>query len=211
MCEIDNLCYHFGLAERTRARVEDAGRVELADDQAAAIARSKEVHIIVIVATVLLGVSMAGGAWAASENGDGYLRSPMSRMGPSFALPAIGLWAVAMFEATERGMDHRNTVLGLHTRVVSHTNRVAEIAMRIGWIFIVRIVTVPLVVMFFGAATWGFGENREGPLKADEAATRTYWESKGENWTRMVTAAVDAGRGPAWADPEGWFEEHFGP
>ena len=150
MCEIDNLCYHFGLAERTRARVEDAGRVELADDQAAAIARSKEVHIIVIVATVLLGVSMAGGAWAASENGDGYLRSPMSRMGPSFALPAIGLWAVAMFEATERGMDHRNTVLGLHTRVVSHTNRVAEIAMRIGWIFIVRIVTVPLVVMFFG-------------------------------------------------------------
>lgn len=198
---IDNLCYHFGLAERTRARVEDAGRVELADNEAVAIARSKEVHIVVIVAAVLMAVSMAGGAWSASETGDGYLRVPMAQMGPGFALPAIGMWAVTAFEATEIGLDHRNTILGLQTRVVSHTNRIVEIAIRIGWTVCVRIVTMPIIVIFFAAATWGFGSNQDGPTKADEEVTRSYWEAKGTNWSSMVTAAVEAGRGPAWDDP----------
>lgn len=35
------------------------------------MARSKEAHIIMIVITVLVAVSWAGGAWPASEVGDG--------------------------------------------------------------------------------------------------------------------------------------------
>ena len=195
----DNLCYHFGLPERIRARVEDAGRVELADNEAVAIARSKEVHIMVIVASVLMAVASAGDAWSASETGDGYLRDP--KIQPRFGLPAIGLWVVAAFEASENGMDHRNTIFGLRARVISHANRIAEIAMRICWTVFIRILTIPIVVMFFGAATWGFGSNKDGAWKADEEVTRAYWEAKGANWTNMVTAVVEAGRGPVWDDP----------
>ena len=55
-CAPDNLCYLFGLGERLRARVEDAGRVELTDIEADAMGRSKEAHIVTIVGTVLIGV-----------------------------------------------------------------------------------------------------------------------------------------------------------
>ena len=55
-CAPDNLCYLFGLGERLRARVEDAGRVELTDIEANAMGRSKEAHIVTIVSTVLIGV-----------------------------------------------------------------------------------------------------------------------------------------------------------
>ena len=34
-----------------------------------------------------------------------------------------------------------------------------------------------------------------------EEVTRAYWEAKGANSTAMVTAAVEAGRGPVWDDP----------
>ena len=44
------------LGERVRARVEDAGRVELGDAEAAALARTKMAHVPPIVLAVLVGV-----------------------------------------------------------------------------------------------------------------------------------------------------------
>ena len=46
-----------GLSERVRTRVEAFGRVELRDTEAAALVRSKAVHMVLVVATVLAVVS----------------------------------------------------------------------------------------------------------------------------------------------------------
>jgi hypothetical protein len=56
LCEIDNICFRVGLSERVRSRVESVGRVELGDAEAAALARSKLVHVSVIVFCTLATV-----------------------------------------------------------------------------------------------------------------------------------------------------------
>ena len=197
-CVLDNLCYHFALAERTRARVEDAGRVELAENEANAMARSKEIHIFMIVVTVLLAVYYAGDAWPSTETGERNQRIPTNQMVTGFVLPVIGLWAVGAFEATEPALEHRNKIFGLHNSLVMHTNRFVEIALRIGWTVCIRFGTIPIMGAFFGTATWGFGSNWAGPMKADEEVTRAYWEKQGTNWTSLVYAAVAAGHAPDW-------------
>jgi hypothetical protein len=59
LCEIDNLLYAILLPERERARVEVEGRVELGEAEAAALMRSKAVHVAVLVVAVPCAV--AGG------------------------------------------------------------------------------------------------------------------------------------------------------
>jgi hypothetical protein len=62
MCEVDNLCYQLALAERSRRRVEHAGRVTLTDADAVALARTKMVHLFLlwlcIVGNVANGASL---------------------------------------------------------------------------------------------------------------------------------------------------------
>ena len=52
LCDIDNIAFDLVLGERVRARVEDAGRVELDDAEASALARTKAVHVALIVLAV---------------------------------------------------------------------------------------------------------------------------------------------------------------
>ena len=52
LCDIDNIAFDLALGERVRARVEDAGRVELGDAEASALARTKAVHVALIVLSV---------------------------------------------------------------------------------------------------------------------------------------------------------------
>jgi hypothetical protein len=54
--QIDNVAYAVGLSERVRTRIEEFGRVELRDMEAAALVRSKAVHMVLIVVTVLVMV-----------------------------------------------------------------------------------------------------------------------------------------------------------
>lgn len=56
LCEIDNIAFDFALGERVRTRVEAAGRVNLADDEAAALARTKVVHVVLIVLSLVVAV-----------------------------------------------------------------------------------------------------------------------------------------------------------
>ena len=56
LCDIDNIAFDLALGERVRARVEDAGRVELEDAEASALARTKAVHVALLVLGVLVGV-----------------------------------------------------------------------------------------------------------------------------------------------------------
>ena len=56
MPQIDNAAYVVGLSERVRTRVEEFGRVELRDAEAAALVRSKAVHVALVVGAVLAAV-----------------------------------------------------------------------------------------------------------------------------------------------------------
>lgn len=60
MCEVDNIAYTLGLSERIRARVEDAARITLTDDQAALIARMKLVHTGLVSSGCMFTVYVAG-------------------------------------------------------------------------------------------------------------------------------------------------------
>ena len=62
MSQIDNAAYAVGLSERVRTRVEEFGRVQPRDTEAAALARSKAVHVVLLVTTVLVSV-WSGGFW----------------------------------------------------------------------------------------------------------------------------------------------------
>jgi hypothetical protein len=66
MTEIDNICYSFALGERVRARVEEAGHVELTTREAKALMRMKVVHVATIVATCLAAVRLAGSSLSAN-------------------------------------------------------------------------------------------------------------------------------------------------
>jgi hypothetical protein len=54
--QIDNAAYAVGLSERVRTRVEEFGRVDLRDAEAAALVRSKAVHMVLLVVAVLAAV-----------------------------------------------------------------------------------------------------------------------------------------------------------
>ena len=56
MPQIDNAAYAVGLSERVRTRVEQFGRVQLRDTEAAALVQSKAVHVVLLVVVVLVGV-----------------------------------------------------------------------------------------------------------------------------------------------------------
>eukprot|EP01052_Picozoa_sp_SAG31_P031188 SAG31_NODE_3279_length_4470_cov_48.789293_4_plen_147_part_00 len=88
LCEIDNLAYAVFLPERLHARVETDGRVELGEAEALSLARSKAVHMMVLVAMVPCGVALAG-------VGD----SSGSSMGVGLFLPLVALWLAGVAKA----------------------------------------------------------------------------------------------------------------
>eukprot|EP01045_Picozoa_sp_COSAG04_P004037 COSAG04_NODE_171_length_21611_cov_4.302808_11_plen_483_part_00 len=59
LCDIDNIAFTLVLGERVRARMENEGRVELGDAEASALARTKAVHVLLLVVAVL-GVVWSG-------------------------------------------------------------------------------------------------------------------------------------------------------
>ena len=77
LCEIDNITYSVALSEGARAQVEEHGRVKLGDTEAQAFARSKNAHVGLIVADVLIGVG--------SEIG------PLALLSPCFVMWAGGV------------------------------------------------------------------------------------------------------------------------
>ena len=69
MPQIDNAAYAVGLSERVRIRVEEFGRVELQDAEAAALVRSKVMHVALLAGAVLAGV------WSANSKAAIYIVS----------------------------------------------------------------------------------------------------------------------------------------
>ena len=58
--DVDNITFTVALPERLRSQVEEKGHIELSDVQAAALARAKPVHVVLIVGAVLLATTVAG-------------------------------------------------------------------------------------------------------------------------------------------------------
>ena len=69
MLQIDNTAYAVGRSERVRTRVEEFGRVQLRDAEAAALVRSKAVHMTLLAWAVLAGV------WSANSKAAIYIGS----------------------------------------------------------------------------------------------------------------------------------------
>ena len=72
LCDIDNIVFALVLGERVRARVEDAGRVELEDAEATALARTKAVHVALLVLAVL------GTVWYPGASTEGIILLPLA-------------------------------------------------------------------------------------------------------------------------------------
>ena len=58
------MCYHFGLSEQSKARMEAVGRVELDPSFSRALARTKVVHAVLVPVTAI-----AGGVWIGRNGG----------------------------------------------------------------------------------------------------------------------------------------------
>jgi hypothetical protein len=63
--QIDNAAYAVGLSERVRTRVEEFGRVELRDAEAAVLVRSRAVHVVLIVVVVPASIIWSGNGFGA--------------------------------------------------------------------------------------------------------------------------------------------------
>ena len=68
LAEIDNALFAVLLPERACTRIEEAGHVKLEHAQLAALARTKPIHIILILAAVLLALSLANAGESSWED-----------------------------------------------------------------------------------------------------------------------------------------------
>jgi hypothetical protein len=60
LLEVDNITFRAALREQLRSQVEEQGHVVVSDPQADALARTKPVHIVLLMAMVLGGVAYGG-------------------------------------------------------------------------------------------------------------------------------------------------------
>lgn len=141
MCEIDDVAYEIGLAERVRVRVEHAGRVELSDNELKALSRSKIIHIIAVAFSCMLSVYLCGQTMAVfrSSEWDNTKEEPdpafLMRIG--LAWPFVAYWVAGVAEA-----------------VLSDLSGV-DIAKQIAWVSAMRLASIvcaaPMVTFLF----WG--------------------------------------------------------
>jgi hypothetical protein len=83
-----------------QARVEEAGRVDLTDKEAAALTRTKAVHVGLIVVSCLLAVKLAGASLAVRLFG--YIQGLMVF---GLALPVLSLWVAGVAEVFVEGWE----------------------------------------------------------------------------------------------------------
>ena len=141
MCEIDNVAFEVGLAERIRARVEDAARVELSESELKALARSKVVHVIVIVFSCVMCVYLCGQSLEAFRNSDWDNTKEEPKPG---ALMSIGLASIIV----------AYWVAGVADAIMGELSGV-DLAKQIAWVTAMRFASLicggPFVMYsFFG-------------------------------------------------------------
>lgn len=108
MTEIDNVCYGFALGERTRARIEEAGRVELTSKETEGLLWMKMIHVFLVVITCILAVQFAGHSLDyAMETGSG----KGSRFITGMSLIPMGYLIGAALSAWKDGLTTNEVLL----------------------------------------------------------------------------------------------------
>lgn len=118
MTEIDNVCYHFGLGEKTKARMEAAGRVVLTDKENDNLLRLKVTHIVLVVVSCLVTVMLAGSSVDHRlVPGVEFLGSPAALFFISIFFMFWVFWVGGMLEALGQGWDSKQLLkhIGLVT------------------------------------------------------------------------------------------------
>eukprot|EP01051_Picozoa_sp_SAG22_P001203 SAG22_NODE_45_length_24718_cov_12.462448_6_plen_131_part_00 len=98
--EFDNFAYQIGLDEQVRSRVEERGRVQLTEDQTAALARSKTMHMVLLSSSVFFGLRLMNSGTRSLYN-------------PGVGLPFVSLYLAAAVEAVLRGTTPKEKALEL--------------------------------------------------------------------------------------------------
>ena len=70
LLDVDNMTFDYALPEKLRAVVEEFGHVELNQVQADALARTKQVHIVLVVVAVCGVVALGGFHGRAAQTGN---------------------------------------------------------------------------------------------------------------------------------------------
>jgi hypothetical protein len=135
MTEVDNVCYYFALAERVRTRVEEAGRVELTEKEAAMLVRTKAIHVCLVVASCMFAVKMAGSSmdnpfiavdrskfgtdehYEQFSNMDRMKHGPGGRFTVAMLVLIMAFWVGAVAEIFCRGLTPKE--IGIHIATVT--------------------------------------------------------------------------------------------
>lgn len=94
LCEVDNAAFAMVLGERARARVEDAGRIELGDVESAALAQTKVVHVCAITFAICVGV------WTVQ----------VTNFAATIVLPRVCMWIGGVAESIVPGETSAETM-----------------------------------------------------------------------------------------------------
>ena len=63
LAEVDNAFYALALSERTKVRVEEAGRVVLTEDERTSLQNTKTVFLVIVFTNLIVVVSYGLGGW----------------------------------------------------------------------------------------------------------------------------------------------------
>eukprot|EP01052_Picozoa_sp_SAG31_P033839 SAG31_NODE_3877_length_3791_cov_45.339382_2_plen_168_part_00 len=120
LTELDNLAYAIGLSERSKRRIEasEMGRVDLSDTEAADLARTKIVHVLIVMINNLWAVWMIG-------------TTKGKPIGIMVFSPAVAFWIGGMIEAataSTRQSESESTPISDTSQVGSTSSGVKRIA-----------------------------------------------------------------------------------
>ena len=107
LMDLDNEMFYFALGEKTRTRIEDAGRVRLAESEHKMLLQSKVVHVCLVAATVIGTVYLLGNNIVSGlSNGPSWYT-----FGTSLLLPFGAFWLGGVTEGIVLGACSWSRVL----------------------------------------------------------------------------------------------------
>ena len=116
------------------------------------MARTKELHVILIVLSCAVAAYFMGSAWPDSLKSlaGGIYRQPHVQLfGSMFGFVVVAFLLGGLFECMEPELNHRHTLAG---KEVTHPHRLAEVAARMLCTTLFRVFSLALMGALFGPA-----------------------------------------------------------
>lgn len=121
-------------------------------DEGRAIARTKVLHVGLIVLASCVSVYFMGAAWTDSLESlaGGIYREPHFQLfGSMFGFVAVAFLVGGLYECAEPGLIHRHTIAG---KEIAHSHRAVEVLSRMLCMTLVRAVSFVLMAALSGPA-----------------------------------------------------------